>query len=80
MKLEIVTPDKHLFNGEIKYVALPGKMGRFKIMPFHAAMISTLKDGELKFMTIDLNEVAIQIPGGICEVKNNQVIVCIDGL
>ena len=48
MTLEIVTPDKKVFDGEAKYVQLPGKEGLFGILNNHAPIISTLTKGKVK--------------------------------
>ena len=48
MQLEIVTPDKSLFKGEVDYVYCPGAHGSFGILNNHAPIIATLKKGYLK--------------------------------
>lgn len=47
MKLEIVTPDQKLFEGEAQSVTLPGTMGAFQVLDRHAPLISTLENGEV---------------------------------
>ena len=42
MQLEIVTPEKKIYEGDAKYVKFPGKNGSFGVLDKHAAMISTL--------------------------------------
>ena len=46
--LEIRTPEKELFNGEIDQVILPGKDGMFGILKNHAPLISSLQKGIVK--------------------------------
>ncbi len=79
MKLEILTPEKQIFNGEITSVTLPGKSGKFTVLPHHAPMIASLTDGDLKYIS-DLNEYHLQIGGGVVEVLQNQVVVCVDSI
>ena len=79
MKLEILTPEKTLFQGEISSVTLPGKMGSFTILSHHAPMIASLNTGDLKYIS-DLNIYHLQIGGGVVEVRDNQVIVCVDSI
>lgn len=48
MKLEIITPDSKIFEGDADAVQLPGKDGLFQILDNHAPIISTLKEGRVK--------------------------------
>jgi len=45
MTLEILTPDKKVFEGDVTAVTVPGTMGSFQILHDHAPIISTLEDG-----------------------------------
>ena len=47
MYLEIITPEKMLFTGEITIIKLPGTLGSFEIMNNHAPIISTLTFGKI---------------------------------
>ena len=40
MKLEIITPDKKIFEGEVKSAVFPGAEGSFGLLNNHAAMIA----------------------------------------
>jgi F-type H+-transporting ATPase subunit epsilon len=42
MILEIITPEKELFSGEVNSVKFPGTNGEFEILNSHAPIISTL--------------------------------------
>ena len=78
MFLEIITPDKKLFSGEVKSIVLPGADGKFGLLNHHAPIISSLKQGTLK--VTDHSE-AIQyfdIKGGVVEMLNNQVIILVE--
>lgn len=48
MLLEVITPDEMLFRGYVKQVVLPGLDGLYGVLDNHAAMISALKEGEVK--------------------------------
>jgi F-type H+-transporting ATPase subunit epsilon len=76
--LEILTPEKSLFKGDIKSISVPGKLGSFMILRNHAPLISTLSKGEITYMTIDEKEEKISIIGGVLEIRKNQVIVLAD--
>ena len=49
MKLEIVSPDGILFEGETESVSFPGVAGSFDILPHHAPLIAALKAGTIRF-------------------------------
>ncbi len=79
MNLEILTPDKKVFEGEVNSVSLPGTMGSFEILNHHAPLISTLEDGKLTVRTSGKEEVFL-IQGGVVEVLNNNVMVLAEGI
>ena len=78
MKLDILTPEKHLYSGEATLVQLPGIEGSFEILSHHAPIISALGSGTVKFKTAQ-GEQKIKISGGFVECLNNKVIVCAEG-
>jgi F-type H+-transporting ATPase subunit epsilon len=90
MKLEIITPEANIFNGEATAVTLPGLDGLFQILNNHAPIISSLAKGEVKVEVtgqIDReklhskirfeknNLLFIPIKGGVAELMNNKLIV-----
>lgn len=75
MKLEILTPDKKLFDGEASSVIVPGTEGSMGILDFHAPMITTLKGGKIKVKTKSAGELTFEIRGGVLEVLKNSVVV-----
>jgi len=78
MKLEIFTPQKTLFSGEVDSVTLPGTSGAFTVLADHAAMISSLRvDGEITYAQGDKRETLV-IRGGFAEVWKNHVTVCVE--
>jgi F-type H+-transporting ATPase subunit epsilon len=75
MKLEIITPDKKLFEGTVKSAIFPGSEGSFGILNNHAAMIATLKEGKVELTEENNNKIEFAIKGGVVEVQKNNVIV-----
>ena len=49
MKLEIVSPDGILFEGEAERVSFPGTAGSFDILPHHAPLIAALRQGTIQY-------------------------------
>ena len=50
MTLEILTPERKIFSGDVYGVVLPGISGLFEVLDKHAPMVSALKDGKLKIL------------------------------
>lgn len=80
MKVEIVTPDQSIYNGEAELVRVPGVQGSFEILNNHAPIISVLGKGSVSLVasTDDKAEFSYEIESGIVEVKNNKVNVLIE--
>ena len=78
MQLELLTPGKTVFSGEVKLVKLPGSSGSFEVMKNHAAIISALTDGELKVETEAGETLRYMTHGGVAEVKNNNLVVLVE--
>ena len=74
MQLEILTPDKTVFSGEVDSVTLPGSGGQFQILKNHAALVSSLEKGNVKVKTNE-GEKQFEITGGVVEVLNNKIVV-----
>jgi F-type H+-transporting ATPase subunit epsilon len=79
MTLEILTPDKKIYEGEASSVTLPGTLGQFEILNHHAPIISTLEDGKLVVRGSGKEEVFF-IQGGVVECLNNVVTVLAEGI
>lgn len=80
MTLEILTPDKKVFEGEVTAVTVPGTLGSFQILRDHAPIISTLEDGPVIVKTKGKDEEIFTITGGVVEVLKNKIIVLAEGV
>ena len=78
MILEIITPEKELFNGEVTSVKFPGTTGGFEVLNNHAPIISTLERGEIRVITSDNTTENFTINGGVIEMQKNKIIVLAD--
>jgi F-type H+-transporting ATPase subunit epsilon len=78
MLLDILTPEKQLFEGEVKSVKLPGTNGEFEILNNHAPIISTLTKGEIRVIDSSSKQETFSINGGVIEMQNNKIIVLAD--
>lgn len=75
MNLEIITPDKSIFSGEVSLVQLPGIDGSFEILNNHAPLISVLKKGKIKIKDDKDQEQFFEVNGGVVEVLKNKVLI-----
>jgi F-type H+-transporting ATPase subunit epsilon len=75
MFLEIVTPGKKVFSGDIKLIQVPGTKGQFEVLRNHAPIISTLTEGKIKIISPESEKTFFDILGGVIEVRNNNIIV-----
>lgn len=75
MNLEIITPDKKLFSGEVKSVQLPGSDGSFGMLDRHAPIIASLKKGTVKIVDTANENHSFDINGGVIEMQNNKAIL-----
>ncbi len=75
MYLEIITPEKKLFSGDVESVKLPGADGSFGVLNNHAPIIATLKKGTVKITDAKKQVENFEINGGVVEVLKNKVIV-----
>lgn len=74
MTVEIITPERTLFEGPATSVTLPAADGSLGILDRHAPMITTLQKGTVKIKT-DKNEENFEVNGGTVEVFNNRVMI-----
>ena len=78
MILEIITPEKKAFEGEVTSVKFPGVSGGFEILKNHAPIISALPKGDIRIITSDNKTEILTINGGVIETQNNKIIVLAD--
>ena len=78
LHLEIISPEKLMFEGEIIIVKLPGTLGSFEIMENHAPIISTLTKGKIKVKEKNGTITYFDINGGLIEASNNQINVLVE--
>jgi F-type H+-transporting ATPase subunit epsilon len=80
MNLEILTPERKLFSGDVYGVQLPGVEGSFEILERHAPIVAALKGGKLKILKDKQHhEAFFNIQSGFVEVINNKITVLVEG-
>ena len=74
-KLEIVTPKKIVFSGDVTSFSAPGVVGGFQVLKSHAPLLSNIAVGEVKLIDVSGTESRYATTGGFVEVHDNKVIM-----
>ena len=78
MNLEILTPEKKFYSGEVFGVQMPGISGSFEVLDKHAPLVSALKAGNLKILKDKSTTTSYTIQSGFVEVLNNKTTVLVE--
>jgi F-type H+-transporting ATPase subunit epsilon len=76
--IEIITPDKTIFDGEVKTVRIPGKKGSFQVLSDHAPIVSTLDKGPIIVVGMDDSEIVYEADGGVVELHKNKIVLLVE--
>ena len=74
MQLDIITPEKKIYSGEVSSVSVPGADGRFQMLENHAPIISTLVNGKVKIKDNE-GEKEFFVKSGVVENLKNKVVI-----
>lgn len=77
MHLEIITPEKSVFNEEIDEVLVPTDKGQIGILPHHINLVTKLIQGEIIIKTKS-KEKSVAVTGGFLEVANGKITILSD--
>ena len=78
MTLEILTPEKRLYSGDVYGVQLPGIDGLFEVLDKHAPLVSALGKGNIKVLQNKTTTERFSIEGGFVVVFNNRATVLVE--
>jgi F-type H+-transporting ATPase subunit epsilon len=78
LKLEIITPDAKIFEGDVDSVLLPGAEGEMGILPQHETLITQLNAGEIQYVQQGKTH-SLAIGEGFAEITGQSVGVLTDG-
>lgn len=76
--LQIVTPEREVFNGAVESVSLPGMEARFGVLRAHAPLIAALEPGAVEIVDAEARRVVLSVGGGFFQVANDQAMVLAD--
>jgi F-type H+-transporting ATPase subunit epsilon len=77
-RLNLLTPDRTVFEGDVEYVEVPGSQGYLGVLAHHAALVTALSPGTLRVRKVGGAEERWQVSGGFFEVSNNKATVLAD--
>jgi len=78
-KLEILTPNGEIFNGEAVSVVLPGKEGEFGVLAGHASLTTLLEAGVVDVEKDDKSVESVVIDWGVAQVSEDKVVILVEG-
>lgn len=79
-QLTILTLDKVVFSEQIQYLIAPGELGYLEILPHHAALMTTLKKGQLEIKNKDSVKIHYVVSTGLLEVYQNEARLFADSI
>ena len=78
MKVQIISPNETLFEGEATSVTVPSQMGPFTLLEHHAAIVAILEAGKVSLTDTKGEHREYDIKGGFVENHNNQLTICVE--
>ena len=75
--LHILSPEGTLVRADVTLVTLPGLLAPFTVLPGHAALVTALEKGDVRYVEAG-EEKHLPIREGFAEVKDNTVTVCVE--
>jgi len=79
MKLELVTPNGVIFDGDMKSATLPGKEGEFGVLDEHAGTVTLLSAGVVEIEKEDGRKEMVAINWGTAKIEEHKVTIMADG-
>ena len=80
MHLEIITPDKKVFEGEVESATFPGSKGSFQVLNNHAPLVSSLVKGKVSYRDNKKDVKELIVTGGVVEILHNRITLLAEGV
>ncbi len=78
MKVEIISPNAKLFEGEVTAATVPSQMGPFTLLEHHAAIVAILEEGKISLTEKNGEQREFAIKGGFTENHDNHLTICVE--
>jgi F-type H+-transporting ATPase subunit epsilon len=81
MKLDIITPERKIFEGDVYGIVVPGAEGYFELLDNHAPLVAAIGKGKLKVLADKAGKDTEEylVSGGFVEMSNNKTMVLLEG-
>ena len=79
-QIEIITPEKCAYSGEVTSLMAPGEIGYLGILADHAPLVTPLKKGRISVRLVDRSERVWEIDRGFLEVSRNQATLLVESI
>lgn len=75
LSLDIVSPQKSIYSGQVESVTVPGAKGEFQVLFNHIDLVSTLATGRIKIINEKKEEIFFASSGGVIEIRKNKITI-----
>ena len=79
-KLDIVSPERVVFSGDVTAVSVPGSAGGFQVLHSHAPLVSSLEVGRITVKSVDGSDAHYATSGGFAEVRDNRMVLVVESV
>lgn len=79
MNIVVLTPGKKVYSGAVSSVKVPGTAGEFEVLKGHAAIVSSLRNGQVSIKPLEGNAINFYIQNGFIEVLRDEVSLLVQG-
>lgn len=79
-RLVIVTPEKTVYDSQVRSIVAPGELGYLGVLVDHAPLITSLKTGKLEVTDPSGTKTTTNLSGGFMEVLKNTVTILADSI
>jgi F-type H+-transporting ATPase subunit epsilon len=76
--VEVVTPEKIIFRGNVTLISVPGEGGSFSLLGDHAPIVASLKQGFIKLEGKFMDDFIYPCNSGVIECLKNQVTILVE--
>ena len=75
--LEILTPEKLLFSGEVESLIVQHPSGKEGYLAFHEPVLKEISPGIITYKSSDTSSEELEVNGGFISFENNKAIIFI---
>jgi F-type H+-transporting ATPase subunit epsilon len=73
IKLNIITPERKIYDGEVSEITTENDIGRLEILPNHVPMVTSIIPTVTTFTTVEGNKLKLFTSTGILRIENNEI-------